>query len=169
MSPTGVAVLLLLALCVDYMSIGPNSIRDRLAFLMAVPAIRQGFDGSPIDAWTVQQLSAAIEEMKKASGGTYIAGASTSLFLGAGVGVLAIYTVGCLLPVSASKRLGRVASLTFPTSPTYRLNWPLWIAAILLGLMAELPGGAVGAVLLWAIDFITGWVSLIPAWLFGVS
>jgi hypothetical protein len=169
MSPTGVAVLLLLALCVDYMSIGPNSIRDRLAFLMALAAIRQGFDGSPIDKWTVQQLSALLDELKTSTGSEYIAGATTSTLLGGFVGVLAIFTVGCLLPVQASKKLGRFASLTWPQSPVYRLNLPLWLAAALLGMLAELPGGAVGATLLAAIDFVTGWVSLIPAWLFGVS
>lgn len=169
MSPTGVAVLLLLALVVDYMSVGPNSLRDRLAFFMALPAIRQGFDGSPLDQWTVSALSGVIDELLAASGGAYIAGATTSVVLGAGIGVLAIYTVGCLLPVRMSKRLGRFASLSFPTSGIYRLNLPLWACATLLGLMAELPGGAVGSLLLAAIDFVTGWVSLIPAWLFGVS
>jgi hypothetical protein len=56
MSPTATALVLLLALVVDYMSVGPNSIRDRIAFLLAVPAIREGFNGSPLDGWTVDLL-----------------------------------------------------------------------------------------------------------------
>ena len=53
MSPTATAILLVLALIIDYMSVGPNSLRDRLAFLMGVAAIREGFNGSPLDRWTV--------------------------------------------------------------------------------------------------------------------
>lgn len=169
MSPTAVAVLLLLALVVDYMSVGPNSIRDRLAFLLALPAIRQGFDGSPIDKWTVGQAHDAIQQLLDSTGSAYIAGASVNAVLGAAVGILAIYTVGCLLPVKASKKLGRFATLTFAQSPLYRLNWRLWIAAILLGLMADLPGGVVGALTRGGIDFLTGWASLLPAFLFGAS
>ncbi len=117
MSPTGVAVLLMLALVVDYLSIGPNSIRDRLAFCLALPAIRQGFNDGPIDRWTVEALSNGIEALKNVAGGSYLAAAITSVVLGAGVTILAIYTVGALLPAKASKKLGRFAAIQLPTSP----------------------------------------------------
>lgn len=169
MSPTAVAVLLLLALIVDYMSVGPNSIRDRLAFLFALPAIREGFNGSPLDAWTVGAATSAIEELLNATDGAYIAGASVNAVLGAAVGVLAIYTVGCLLPTKASKKLGRFATLTFPQSPLYRINTRLWICAILLGLLSDLPGGAVGGITDWSVDMLTNIVAPFPAWLFGAA
>ncbi|WP_143194331.1 hypothetical protein [Micromonospora sp. CB01531] len=169
MSPTAVAVLLLLALVIDYMSVGPNSIRDRLAFLLAVPAIREGFDGSPLDQWTVQTASSFIEQLLDATGGAYVAGASINAILGALVGMLFIYVIGCMLPVKASKKLGRFATLTFPQSPLYRLNTRLWIAAVLLGLMADLPGGTVGDVTRGCVDFLTGLVAPLPAWLFGAA
>src|SRR5690348_8491580 len=114
MSPTGVAVLLMLALVTDYLSVGPNSIRDRLAFLLALPAIREGFNDGPLDNWTVNALSKAIDGLKGAAHGSYIAGAVTSVVLGAGVGILAIYTLGALLPTKANKKLGRFAQITFP-------------------------------------------------------
>lgn len=169
MSPTAVAVLLLLALVVDYMSVGPGSIRDRLAFLLALPAIRQGFNDSPLDKWTVDAASGAIERLLDTTGTAYIAGASVNAVLGAAVGILAIYTVGCLLPVKASKRLGRFATLTFPQSGIYRLNTRLWICAILLGLMSDLPGGAVGAITSWAVDVLADEVAFLPAFLFGAA
>lgn len=169
MSPTGVAVLLLLALVVDWMSIGPDSIRDRLAFFMGIVAIRQGFAGGPLDRWTVGALSDGINSLKHAASGSYIAGASTSVVLAAGVGCLAIYTVGCLVPNSLAKKLGKFASISFPASPMHRMNWRLWICAALLGMLAGLPQGGVGDWLRAGIDAITTLVSPLPNTLFGVN
>lgn len=169
MSPTGVAVLLMLALVVDYLSIGPNSLRDRLAFLLAVPAIREGFNGGPLDQFTVGALSAAIDVLKSAAGGSYIAGAITSVVLSAGVACLALYTIGALLPVKASAKLGRFATITFPTAPMHRINTKLWVCAALLGMLADLPQGATGDLIRGAIDTLTSWVATIPGLLFGVS
>lgn len=169
MSPTGVAVLFLLAWVVDWMSVGPNSIRDRLAFCLAVVSIREGFNGSPLDAWTVGALGGVIDKAKDMAGGAYIAGATTSVVLGAGVGCLAIYTVGALLPDKAAVKLGRFASIKLPTSPIYRINWRLWICAGLLGMLSDLAGGMVGDCLTWALDLLAGVVTVLPNYLFGVS
>lgn len=169
MSPTGVAVLLLLALVVDWMSVGPNSIRDRLAFLMGLAAIQQGFDGSPLDRWTVEMLSALIDRLKEMAGGAYIAGAVTSFVLAGAIGVLAIYTVGLLLPDKMSGKLGPWAGKTFPTSPIYRINTRLWGCAILLGLLADLPNGLVGGALDMFIRLTLEICQPIPNMLFGVA
>lgn len=169
MSPTATAVLLLLAVVVDYMSVGPNSVRDRMAFLLALPAIRVGFDGSPLDAWTVGLLSGVIDGLKEAAGAAYIAGAVTSVVLGAAVGILAIYAVGALLPAKASKRLGRFATIRFPQSAMYRINWKLWIFALLLGMLADLTKGSVGSLLTSALDVLSKYAGLLPGFLFGVD
>ncbi len=169
MSPTGVAVLLLLALVVDWMSFGPNSIRDRIAFLLALPAIRQGFDGSPLDQWTVGALSSLIDGLKAATGGAYIAGAVTSVLLGAIIGILAIYTIGALLPNKMSGKLGQFATISFPASGLHRLNYRLWTCAVVLGLLADLPGGVIGNALRSIINAVTTVVSLLPNVLFGAS
>ncbi len=167
MSPTGVAVLLLLALVVDYMSVGPNSIRDRLAFLMGLVAIREGFNGSPLDHWTVDAATNGINTLKNMAGGAYIAGAVTQVVLSAAVGILAIYTVGALMPTKFSTRLGSFANITFPTSNMHRINYKLWTFAILLGLLADLPGGAVGGLLNGAIAGLTQIFRPLPNFLFG--
>lgn len=167
MTPTGVAVLLLLALVVDYMSVGPNSIRDRLAFLMGLVAIREGFNGSPLDQWTVEFLSGAIDTLKNMAGGAYIAGAATQFVLSAAIGILAIYTVGAMLPVKMSAKLGRFATIAFPDSAIHRLNYKLWTCALLLGLLADLPGGAVGGLLDGAIAALTEIFQPLPNFLFG--
>ncbi|MFD1085203.1 hypothetical protein [Micromonospora andamanensis] len=169
MSPTAVAILLLLALIIDYMSVGPNSIRDRLAFIVAVPTIREGFDGSPLDEKTVETLGSIIESLLDSTGGAYIAGASVNTVIGAGIGLLWIYAVGCMLPVKTSKKLGRFATLAFPQSPLYRLNARLWIVAVLLGLMSDLPGGLVGDVTRALVDIAATLVAPLPAILFGAA
>lgn len=169
MTPTTVAVLLLLALVIDYMSVGPDSIRDRIAFLMGVAVFREGFDDSPLDDWTVDRLSELVDQLLSMTGGAYIAGAVTATVVGAGVGILAIYTVGCLLPVKASKRLGRFATLTFPASAPKRINMKLWVCAILLGMLADLPHGVVGQLLVAGIDLLVRLFNPLPAWLFGAA
>lgn len=169
MSPTGVAVLLLLALVVDWMSVGPNSIRDRIAFLMGLAAIHEGFSGSPLAHWTVGALSTGIDTLKHMAGTAYIAGAATQAIVGAAVGILAIYTVGALLPTKASGKLGRFATIAFPQSGLHRLNYKLWLCAALLGMLADLPHGIIGQLLNQAIGGLTSITASIPYTLFGVS
>jgi hypothetical protein len=169
MAPTGTAILLILALVIDYMSVGPNSLRDRLAFLMGVAAIREGFNGSPADQWTVGMATRGIEMLLDSPvvSGSYMAGASINALLGAAVGLLFIYTVGCLLPVKASKRLGRFATLTFPQSALFKINFKLWGAAIILGMLADLPAGVVGGLTEGCVVFLCGLFAPLPAWMFG--
>ena len=169
MSPTATAILLVLALIIDYMSVGPNSLRDRLAFLMGVAAIREGFNGSPLDRWTVGTATRGIEMLLDSPpvSGSYMAGASINALVGAGVGLLFIYTVGCLLPLKAAKKMGRFATLTFPQSPMMRLNVKLWICAILLGMLADLPTGFIGGLTEGSVIFLTGLFAPVPEWLFG--
>lgn len=169
MSPTGVAVLLLLALVVDYLSVGPNSIRDRIAFFLGLAAIRQGFNGSPLDNWTVGFLSSLINQLKGMTGTAYVAGAVTSALIGAGIGVLAIYTVGALMPNKATKYLGRFAAIKFPSSGLHRINYKLWLCAALLGMLGDLAGGTVGHLVTTAIDMDVSVCASIPFTLFGVS
>ena len=167
MSPTATCILLLLALVVDWMSVGPNSIRDRVAFFFALAAVREGFDGSPLDRWTVGFLGGLIEQLLDATKGAYIAGAAVNTVVGAAVGILWIYTVGCVLPVKAGKKLGRFATLSFPQSPLYRLNAQIWVIAFVLGMLSDLPQGAIGGLTEGSIDLVTALVAPLPAYLFG--
>jgi hypothetical protein len=170
MSPTGVAVLLILALTIDWMSIGPNSVRDRLAFVMGISAVREGWNGSQLDQWTVNLFSGFIEQLKStAGGGAYIAGATTSAVLSAAIACLSIYAVGCLLPNKLSAKAGAWAGYTFPTSPGKKINTKLWVLAIILGLLSDLAGGLVGEIVNGAIDGAAGICAGLPMTLFGVS
>ncbi len=148
MSPTAVAVLLLAALVVDWMSVGPNSIRDRLAFLMGMTAIDAG---------------------KDAAKGSYIAGAITAQLLGACVLVLAIFAIGCLMPDRFSKKMGRWAAMSFPSTGVHRMNWKLWACAFFLGLLSDLPVGWGGDTLRTCVDFVGRIMAFIPNTIFGVS
>lgn len=167
MSPTAVAVLLLLALVVDYLSFGPDSIRDRLAFFLALPAIYEGFDNSPLDRWTAGALAKLIQSGLDMTGGAYVAAASAQVVLSAAIGIYAIYTVGVLLPTALNKRLGSFVNLHWGQSGIHRLNWQLWIAAFVLGMLNDLPGGVVGDILRGFVIGLDSAVSFLPNWLFG--
>lgn len=167
LGPNGVAALLLLALVVDWMSVGPNSIRDRLAFLLGIVAIRAGFNDSPLDRWTVDFFAGAIDRLKEMGDGAYIAGASTQVVLSVAIGVAAIWTVGALLPDKVATKLGPFAKISFPTSATHRLNYKLWTMAILLGLLGDLGGGVVGGIVNGGIGVLTEIFQPLPNMLFG--
>jgi hypothetical protein len=171
LSPTGVCIVLLLALVFDYMGIGADSVRDRIAFVLATAGFRDGFDGSPLDRWTVERLSDFIEYLLAQTGGAYIAGASVNTIVGAAAGVLALYTLGCMLPAKASKvkLVGRLATLNFPTSRQFRLNWKVWVFAFLIGVLADLGRGAVGTTTNWAVETMTVLVAPLPNLLFGAA
>jgi hypothetical protein len=146
MSPTGVAVLLLMAFAVDYISIGPNWLRDRIAFTMYIAAIYEGFNGSRIDAWTLERLTGIIRWAldQPMFTGAYIVGASAAAVVGVLVFVVWVYGVGCLLPTKASKRLGRFASINFPASGVWAVNGRLLAVAIILALFGDVPVAWVG-------------------------
>ncbi|GAA2516444.1 hypothetical protein [Winogradskya humida] len=167
MTPTGVAVLLMVAYAVDYISIGPNWLRDRVAFLMAIASWREGFNGSPLDRWTVHQVTNVIDTGLNQAKGAYIAAASANAILGVLVGALFVYAVGALLPTKLSGRLGRVATINFPQSGIWQVNWRLQLVAALLGMMADLPAGNVGSLTIGCVNFLCGFFAPFPAWLLG--
>lgn len=171
MSPTGVASLLLLALVIDYSSLGPNSIRDKIAFCFAVVAIRVGFNGSQLDRWTVDRLAGFIDFAKDQAGDAYIARAVTNQVIGIFVGILFIYVILCLLPEWkwVTKKVGPAANIAFPTSSRFRLNGRLWICAFFLGLMAELANGWIGDMTTGFVNILTTIETPVPNIIFGVS
>lgn len=167
MSPTGVAVLLLLAVVVDYVSIGPNWLRDRIAFLMAIPAVYEGFNGSQLDAWTLERLTDVIQWALDQTGNAYIAGASAAAVVGILVGAVWLYGLGCILPAKASKRLGRLATVNFPPSGVWAINWKLWAVAILLGLLGDVPLGWIGDLTSGTNELLADVFAPLPGFLLG--
>ena len=171
MSPTGVASLLLLALVIDYSSLGPDSWRDKIAFCLAVVGIRVGFNGSQLDRWTFDRLAGFIDFAKDQAGDAYIARAITSQLIGIFVGCLFVYVILCLLPEWRwiKKKLGPAASIAFPSGSRFRLNGRLWLCAFFLGLMAELANGWVGGLTTGFVDLLTRIETPLPNLIFGVS
>lgn len=179
MSPTGVFVVFLLALYIDWTSIGPTGLRDRIAFLLGLAAIREGFNGSTIDKWTVDKLAWVVDQGKEAAGDAYVALAVTEKVIGAAVGIVALYALGVMLPNRTGKWFGAWARLTFrPATRTQpgeakrplskqRLNLRLWVCAALLGLMADLTGGWLGKIANTLIDIGTWFAARVPGAVFG--
>ena len=168
LSPTGVAVLFIAAVLVDSLRVGPNALSDRLAFFMALAAVHEGFNGSPLDQWTVGWVTSVIQKGLDMTDGAYVAAASANVVFSVMVACFAIYTVGVLLPVKASKNLGRFASLSWSRAESARFNKQLWFAAFVLGLFSDLPQGGIGEVLQWFVSFVCQIVAFIPSTVFGV-
>jgi len=167
LSPTGVAVMLMTALCIDYMSIGPASIRDRIAFCIALPCFYTGFNGSQVDRYTVGLLSSWIDTGKEASGDAYIAQAVTSTVIGAGVALLALYVVGVMLPDKLAGKLGPMARFGFKEYGVWRINMQLWPCAFFLGILCDLPGGILGDLIMGFVAITSNLVAILPGFLFG--
>ncbi|GAA1026796.1 hypothetical protein GCM10009557_05740 [Virgisporangium ochraceum] len=183
MSAAGIFATLLAALMVDGLSIFPQAWRDRIAFVLGLAAIREGWDGSPVDRYTVQLLSSWIDAAK-ATGNSTLAQAATAQILGVLVAAIAVYTAGVLMPPSWSAKAGELAKLSWskgkggagPVGPPgsgggakFRLTSKLWMCAFLLGLMAELPKGIIGTLVLGIVTGIVNAVAPLPGVLFGVA
>lgn len=165
MSPTGVYVMFMIAVVIDWMSVGPNSVRDRVAFVIALACFREGFNGSDLDKFVVQALGGVIDQTKVWSGDAYIADAETSIVIGAVVGVVGIYTAGCLMPSMLATKMGRFATMAFRSRT--RLNWQLWLCAFFIGMTADLAEGVVGLILNFFVDLCVTVTGIMPGWIFG--
>ncbi len=167
MSPTATAVLILMAIAVDYISIGPDWLRDRIAFTMYVAGIYEGFNGSKLDMWTTESLRSLIEWALTQADGAYIAGASAKALVGVLVFVVWLYGFACMLPQKASKKLGRFATLAFPGSAPWSINWRLLGVAIALALLGDVPFGWVGELTEGTNTFLAGLWAPFPGLLVG--
>lgn len=169
LSPTGTAVLLVIAFVVDFFAIGPAWLQTRLTFICIVVAIRQGFDDSPLDKWTVDKASEVIQTMLDQAKGAYIAGASAATLVGCAVGVLLIYAIGCMLPVKWSKKAGRIATAQFKETPLRKINPSVWLLAVPVGLLADMPEGWIGTLSGLFMSFCSMVATPLPSLVFGAS
>lgn len=169
LSPTATAVLLVIAFVIDFFAIFPAWLQTRLTFVCVVVAVRQGFDDSPLDKWTVDRASGLIQSLLDQAKGAYIAGASANTLVGCAVGVLSIYTVGCMLPVKWSKRAGRIATAQFKETPLRKINGSVWLLAIPLGLLADMPEGWMGMLTSFCMAIYSTVATPLPGLIFGAS
>lgn len=170
MSPAGVAAVLLASLALDWIAIGPDNVRDRIAFFGYLAAAREGFAGSSIDQWTIQQVQQLIDQLK-ASTHAYIWGMTAQQLLGVLIGAFAVYVLGCLLPQrlpkGMAKWVGPVARLKFPTVGAKGINWRLLSMAAVLGVFGGLAHGLIGSAVGACINFVIVVIAPLPALLFG--
>lgn len=186
MSPLGVFTLLLLALIIDYTSAGPDSIRDIVAFTMALPAIADGWSGQWLAKWTVGWLGGVLETGMKHSGSEYMATISGAGMIGVMLGLLVFFATFCIIPakIGAKFKVGKLSGLTFRSvkfgkkkggiedvadegASKRRLCFPLWACAIILGLLWPLAMGWAGDILQFEINSFAWVWKPIPNKLFG--
>lgn len=169
MSATATAVLFIIAFMLDYFAVGPAWLQTRLVFMAVVTAVRVGFDDSPLDKWTVDKASELIQVALDQAKGAYVAGASATFIVGCAVGALSIWTLGCMLPLKASKRLGRIATAQFKESGLRKLTPMVWALAIPLGLLADLPAGWIGTLTDFCLGCYATVTEPLPALIFGAK
>lgn len=183
LSPAGVLAALFLALIIDVMRVGPEWLKDRIAFCVGLVAIREGFGGSILERWTVDALVSFIDGGFKIVGSDiYITQASAMVVAQVLIGAVALYCAGVLMPERLTKWLGGFARLSFGRRKAgaktvavdshgerYKLNAKLWACAWILGLLADLPQGGVGTFVRGFIGVIaTAFTAPIVRTLFGV-
>ena len=167
MDAVTIMFLIAIALSIDYMSIGPDSLRDKIAFAIALPAIYGGWDGSTLDTKITDGIQQAIQSGLRSTGTTH----STAQMAQAGMRCLVffvlVYAIGALMPEKWSKKCGRWAQINFKAGSSDRLNKKLWGCAIVLGLLGGQLGGLSGSVLKNFLSFMTGATVGLPAALIG--
>lgn len=169
MSPTAVAALLIFGFIIDYFAIGPAWLQVRLTFISAVTGFRQGFDGGPLDQWTVEKATGVVQIALDQAKGSYIAGAIPIYIVGIGVGVLSLYTLGLMLPTKMSRRLGRFVTAAWKETGLRKISWSVWGLALPLALLAELPQGWMGMITTFTVDDLYVMIGApIPSLVFGV-
>jgi hypothetical protein len=182
-----VFTVLVLAFVIDYSHAGTAGMLERIPFMMALPAIADGWQSSWLANHTVGWLGSAITYGLHHSGSAYLAGASGNACAGALIGLVELFSIACLLPASWGRRfkLGRVTSLKFSSisfgkgesleeglgggATTGRLNPTMWFCSIFLGLMWPTVQGSIGTLLRAEIVMFAGLVKPIPNWLFGTG
>lgn len=169
MSPTATAVLFIIAFILDYLSIGPAWLQTRLVFASVVTAVHVGFDDSPADKWTVDKASELIQNALDQAKGAYIAGASANVIVGCLVGILSVWTIGCMLPLKWSKKLGRITTLQFKESPLRKMTPMVWGLGVPLGLLGDMPDGWIGVFTDGCLAAYSWVTSPLPSLIFGAS
>lgn len=169
LSPTAVAALVVIAWIVDFFSVGPAWVQTRLVFATVVTFVRQGFDDSPLDKWTVDKAAELIQSLLNQAHGSYIAGAAADMIVGFIIFGLFIFCLGCMLPVKWAKKTGRFSTLQFKETGLRKMNWQIWGMAVPLGLLADLPNGFAGTMCDVFVNLCVFTTGPIPALLFGAS
>lgn len=167
MSPTMVFVVLLLAFAIDWSSFGHDSIRDRVAFALSLPALRLGFDGSLADRSVVSTIGYFIDNTKGAVSDAYIAQADTGKVIGVLASLVFAYAVGCMMPEKWSGKMGPYARLSFSSGKRHRLNYKLWACSAFLAVTADLMNGWSGILARGTVNVLSHIAAGLSAALFG--
>ncbi len=162
MSPSGVAVLFMMVMGLDYLSLGPDWLRDRILLIFGIAAWRDGFDGSQLDQWTLEKVTNGIDLLLTLDKLAYIGGASAAIVVGCAISILAVWALGALMPDKpwVTKYAGKWAKIDLPSSNLHQLNYKIHAVGAALGMFSDLaPGGALGG---W-VDAGTNWTTQMAA------
>lgn len=184
MPATSCVVLLIIALVIDLLSIGPGSIRDRVSFLIAIPALYAGWAGGALALWINSSLESISAAGLKSSGSDYIASASPRIVVACAVAAAFIYAVAAVIPQRAQKWVGPIARVDLargkgrgggrPSAPGKAVS----ITSVKPGASSAVtPGGGIGDaprgarlnIKLWALALFLACTADLPQGLIGTA
>jgi hypothetical protein len=157
--------VLMVALLIDYLSVGPTEGRDRIAFLLEFPCIHYGWDGSTLDLKLTEFLHSGAQRMLINLGVRGDIAEMTNAVVKVAIFAVMLYVIGVMVPKSATRHLGGWAKLDF--SCKSRINWKLTSCAIFLGLVGDQLGGLAGAIYVTTVSCVTGLTVGLPQLLVG--
>lgn len=173
MSPALTCMAVAAALFLDWFGAGADSWKDRVAGMLYLAGIREGWNGGALDRWTVERCSWFIE-IAKDTGNAHIKDADTSQILGGLLAILMVYFLAAWLPnwKALTKIFGKygrvfapITTLSLPKTGGSRINVKMLLMVVPLALMADLIPGRSGQFVNWCLDMDCKLISFCLDWL----
>jgi tetrahydromethanopterin S-methyltransferase subunit D len=166
---TDVAIVMLLsiAFAIDFMSIGVDTIRDKVAFLLSLPAIHACWADSSLDAGLTQGMRQLIEAGFQTTGTKRDVAQLSAAGIKCMIFFTLVYVIGVLVPNKWAAKAGKWATYSFKMKQTSRINYKLWGCSFILGVFGGQLGGLSGSILTSALDTLTAVTAGVPNMLIG--
>jgi hypothetical protein len=167
MTDATIVMSLSIAFAIDYMSIGTDTVRDKLAFLLALPAIHACWSDSSLDNGVTNIMKQLMETGLKATGTQRDVAQMSNAGIKCFVFFTLIYVIGVLMPNKWSSKAGRWATYSFKGKTATRVNYRLWGCAFVIALLGGQLGGLSGSLLTSFLDIMTSVTVWLPSMLIG--
>lgn len=159
MSPALTFISVAAAILLDWFGVGPDSWKDRVASLLYLAGIREGWNGGAIDNWLCEKCSWVID-ITKSTGNAHLRDADTAQIIGGLLALLMAYFLLAWFPnwrwiyKTFGKWISWTSKINLPKSSAGRINVKVILMCVPLGLMSDLIPGWSGRFVCWCLDNI---------------